>query len=280
MNKIKHTSLVILVFISSFTIFSCDEGINIFTVQDDVALGLQVEQEIYNNTQEYPIFRGDPAIKNYINNNILQAILASPKIERANVFQYSVEIIARDDVLNAFVLPGGRMFVYTGLLKYLDSEAALAGILAHEVAHAEERHATERMTKQYGISILIGIILGDKPSQLAEIAANLFAGLTLLANSRADEDQSDLRSFEYLQDTKYYPGSVKFFFEKMRDEGIVNSNPAKIETFLSTHPNPIERIAVTNQRLQQAGIAVKDWRSNDAGVFRNDYLTNIRNRLP
>ncbi|MBA4250455.1 MAG: peptidase M48 [Chlorobiaceae bacterium] len=280
MNKIKHTSLVILVFISSFTIFSCDEGINIFTVQDDVALGLQVEQEIYNNTQEYPIFRGDPAIKNYINNNILQAILASPKIERANVFQYSVEIIARDDVLNAFVLPGGRMFVYTGLLKYLDSEAALAGILAHEVAHAEERHATERMTKQYGISILIGIILGDKPSQLAEIAANLFAGLTLLANSRADEDQSDLRSFEYLQDTKYYPGSVKFFFEKMRDEGIVNSNPAKIETFLSTHPNPIERIAVTNQRLQQAGIAVKDWRSNDAGIFRNDYLTNIRNRLP
>lgn len=280
MNKIKHTSLVILVFISSLTIFSCDEGINIFTVQDDVALGLQVEQEIYNNTQEYPIFRGDPAIKNYINNNILQAILASPKIERANVFQYSVEIIARDDVLNAFVLPGGRMFVYTGLLKYLDSEAALAGILAHEVAHAEERHATERMTKQYGISILIGIILGDKPSQLAEIAANLFAGLTLLANSRADEDQSDLRSFEYLQDTKYYPGSVKFFFEKMRDEGLVSNNAAKIETFLSTHPNPIERIAVTNQRLQQAGIAVKDWRSNDAGIFRNDYLTNIRNRLP
>ena len=92
--------------------------------------------------------------------------------------------------------------VYTGLLKFIDNEATLAGVLGHEIAHAERRHATQRITKAYGVQILLSIVLGEKPAQIAEITANLFAGLALLTNSRADETEADEYSFGYLKSTQ------------------------------------------------------------------------------
>ena len=179
-----------------------------------------------------------------------------------------------------FALPGGYVYVYTGLLGYLDSEAALAGVLGHEIAHAEERHATERMTSYYGVSILLSLILGENPSQIAEIGANLFVGLGFLANSRSDEDQADERSFEYLQDTRYYPGSVKFFFEKMKEDGLVSSKSDRVATFLSTHPDPIDRISKTNERLTKAGIQIKDYKSSGEGIYKGEYQTHIKSKFP
>src|SRR3989339_869067 len=148
---------------------------------------------------------------------IFQPILQSPDVLYKNVFKYNLEIIKNDTILNAFAVPGGPVYVSTGLLKYLDSEAALAGVLGHEIAHAERRHATNRMTKQMGIQMLTQLVLGQNPSQTAMIASNLFVGLAFLANSRADEDEADRYSIDYLKDTRFYPGSVKFFFEEMRD---------------------------------------------------------------
>ena len=62
-------------------------------------------------------------------------------------------------------------------MKFIDNEATLAGIMAHEIAHAERRHVTQRLTAYYGVSMLMGFILGGNPSLLAEIASNLFVGL-------------------------------------------------------------------------------------------------------
>lgn len=266
----------------TITINSCDPetgALNIFSDSDDVQLGIQVQGEIANNPAEYPIFKGDPSIKNYIKTRIFDHILASPKVAKKNVFKYSIEIVDQN-IYNAFALPGGPIYVYSGLLKYLDSEAALAGIIAHEIAHAERRHATNRLTKYYGVSILLSIILGDKPSELAEIAVNLFVGLAFLANSRADEDEADDYSVKYLTDTRYYPGGVKFFFEKMRDDGLISSQSSSIATFLSTHPDPIQRIAVADQRMQSLGYLVKTYQSTDSDIYRQEYLLNIKNKLP
>lgn len=268
------------IFMLPITLYNCAaSSMNLFTDSDDIALGKQVSDEIRNNPKEYPIYKGDPAVKKYINDKIVQEILVSPKIQKKNVYDYRIELIDDDSVYNAFALPGGNIYIYTGILKYLDSEAALAGVLGHEIAHAEQRHATKRMTKSYGVSILTNIILGDKPSQIAEISANLFVGLAFLANSRSDEDESDQYSFEYLKDTRFYPGGVKFFFEKMRDDGLVNLKSRSIETFLSTHPDPIDRISSTNQRLQQNNIQVIDYKSNANGVFKDEYKMHIKNKL-
>lgn len=135
------------------------------------------------------------------------------------------------------------------------------------------------MTKQYGISYLLSIVLGENPSEIAAIAANLLTGLTLLANSRADEDQSDEYSIKYLISTRYYPGAVKFFFEEMRDDGLVSEGSSSIETFLSTHPDPIDRINTANERLQQQGIEIKTWQTTGDGMYKQEYRTNILNKF-
>ncbi|MFA7227707.1 MAG: M48 family metalloprotease, partial [Melioribacteraceae bacterium] len=173
----------------------------------------------------------------------------------------------------------GYVYVYTGLLKYLDSESALAGVIGHEIGHAERRHATQRMTGLYGLQILASLALGQNPSQLAEIAANLFTGLAVLANSRANEDESDDYSIKYLSSTRFYPGSVKFFFEKMRDDGKVSRGGQGIGTFLSTHPDPLARISSTEQRIKSMGLQVMSYKSTGKGIFRDEYKKNILARL-
>jgi predicted Zn-dependent protease len=255
---------------------------NIFSDADEVALGANVANEIAANQQEYPIYRGDPALKQYIKSQIFDQILVANAIKKRNVYQYELEVIDRPDILNAFALPGGKVYVYTGLLKYLDSEAALAGVLGHEIAHAERRHATQRMTNQYGTAMLISLVLGQNPNQYVEIAANLFAGLSLLSNSRSAEEESDKFSIAYLQETRFYPGGVKFFFEKLRDDGKVNPGGSSgLETFLSTHPDPIARISTTDAQLRNANFPVFSYNNYAGqGVFRNEYVQNISNRLP
>lgn len=254
-------------------------GLNIFSDTDEVNLGMQLDQEIRKNPKEYPIYSGDPSVKNYIINNIFNQILNSPEVKKRNVYKYQLELVQDDNTLNAFATPGGFIYVYTGILKYLDSEAALAGVLAHEIAHAERRHATQNLTSYYGISMLMSLVLGENPGELAQIAANLLTGLTFLANSRAFEDEADDYSIRYLRSTRFYPGGVKFFFEKMRDDKLVDSQPSKIKTFLSTHPDPIDRINTAEARLRNLGIPIKDYRSNDPDVFRQTYQANIKSKL-
>jgi len=255
------------------------QNANIFTDKDDVQLGEQVVAEINSNAKEYPIYKGDPSLKKYINERIFQHILNAPSVKKKNVFNYNIEIIDRPDVMNAFALPGGYIYVYTGLLKYLDSEAALAGVIAHEIAHAEKRHATKRMTQYYGASILVSLILGKNPSQLSEIVSNLFVGAAFLANSRANEDEADASSVEYLRGTRYYPGAVKFFFEKMKADNLITGKSSKIEVFLSTHPDPIDRINTINTVLQLQNIPVISYNGNGDNLFRDEYKKNILAKL-
>ena len=165
------------------------------------------------------------------------------------------------------------------MLKYLDSEAALAGVLGHEIAHAERHHAAMRITKSNLLNIGASLVLGSNAPQIATIAVNLFAGMAFLKNSRDDEDEADMYSFKYLSSTRFYPGSVKFFFEKMRDDGKVSGGGKGVATFLSTHPDPIERIAVTEQRLKDSGIAVKNYKNNEKNFFKADYKKNILDKM-
>ncbi len=278
--KIILTRSMLVLFLTVLPfIYSCDTGINIFSLEDDAQLGQELNAQIQTDPQEYPIFHGDPSIKSYIATQIFNQILATPQIQHRDVFNYQVEIIDDDSTLNAFALPGGYVYVYTGLIKYLTSSAALAGVLGHEIAHAELRHATQRMTAYYGVSILLNIILGENPSQFEEIAVNLFVGLGFLANSRSDEDQADEYSVNYLTDTRFYPGSVMFFFEEMRDDGLISSNADAIATFLSTHPDPINRIASTQQRLRDLNIPIKSYDDTGEGIFHDEYQQNVLDKF-
>ncbi|MBI2417782.1 MAG: M48 family metalloprotease [Ignavibacteriales bacterium] len=284
-NRISIVFLTMLTFGLFFA--ACDDigkvaADILFTDQDDVTLGQQVVSQINADTKTYPIWNDGRSteVKYYLNNTVLTELLKSPVIEKKGVYQYHIEVI-KDTILNAFALPGGPIYVYTGLLKYLTSESALAGVIGHEIAHAERRHAAQRMAAQYGLQMLMNVVLGQNPSTLAQIGANLLSGIALLQNSQLNETESDDYSFKYLKGTKYYPGSVKFFFEQMQADGLVSAS-GKVEAFFSTHPDPLSRIAGTNTRLTNDNITVIKFDDTASGInlYRTEYQNQIWAKLP
>ncbi len=248
-------------------------GANIFTDADDIKLGQQIDEQLRKDPKQYPILTGHPEVKSYVA-GVANRVLASPQITKRGIYAYQVEVIHDDSTVNAFCTPGGYIYVYTGLLKFVDNEATLAGVLGHEIAHAERRHATKRMTSQYGAQILLSLVLGDNPNQIAEITANLFTGLALLANSRSDEAEADEYSLKYLSNTVYYPGAITLFFQKMEAK-TGGAGGTEFDRLLSTHPLDQDRIDHVNQLLAAMG----NPRSSESNLFKDRYST-FRRSLP
>jgi len=237
--------MMTLVFLSS-----CSEdnnGINIFTVEDDMQLGLQMEQEIQGSPAEYPLLSHSEYTEAYQHiERVRDAVLATGLVDYDTEFEWAVHIIRNDTVLNAFCTPGGYIYFYTGMIKFLDNEAEFAGVMGHEMAHAARRHSTEQMTTAYGLQVLLSVVLGQNPSLLAQMAADLAAGVASLAFSRNDEYEADEYSVKYLYETSYDARGVGGFFEK------ITGSPQPPE-FLSTHPNPDNRIEKINETWLELG---------------------------
>lgn len=224
-----------------------DGGINIFTIEDDKTFGAQVEAEIAQNPTEYPLLprSGNEAAYAYLE-AMRDEILATGKLNHRTDFVWKLYIVDDDNVQNAFCTPGGYIYVYTGLIKYLENASSLAGVLGHEMAHADRRHSTDQMTQQYGIGTLLEIVLGENQNALTDIAANL----TSLAFSRGQETEADAYSVEYLCPTLSQfraDGAADFFIK------IANSGGQQPPAFLSTHPNPDNRVEKIQAKENELG---------------------------
>jgi len=230
----KSFSYLVLSIVTLFSVsvfYSC--GANLFSVSDDVSIGRDLDKQIRADRTNYPIMEGHDDVRNYVNTVGRSILNSSSLIQYKSVFPYKFDVIQDDSTVNAFCIPGGYIYVYTGLIKFVDNEAALAGVMAHEIAHAERRHMTQRLTSYYGVSTILSLVLGSNPNQFAEIAANLFVGLGFLANSRADETEADDYSIKYLRSSQYYPGSIIFFFNKIREEQRKKgTTPGSLEDYL------------------------------------------------
>lgn len=220
-------------------------SINVFPVSEDKQLGAQFDADIRKDPKTYPILNNVSA-KMYVQ-NIVNEIKKSPLVQYESTFPYTVELINDDKTVNAFCTPGGYIYVYTGLIKMLDNEASLAGVLGHEIAHAERRHSTSRMTKAMGMQALLDLLSRNSSDRTVNFAANAFAGMGLLKNSRDDEDEADEYSFKYLQSTRWYPGAILYFFDKVKGRG-----GSALEELFSTHPMPQTRLDATIARLKDA----------------------------
>ncbi len=209
-------------------------GFNLFSIEDDKALGKQVSAQIASDPKTYPLLpeRSNEEVYKYIR-GLTQQLLRSGKVAHANDFDWQVQIIKDDKTLNAFAVPGGHLYVYTGLIKYLDSEDQLAGVMGHEIAHAAQRHSTQQMTKLYGLDALRQIATGQKD---AGALAQLALGLATLKFSRSHEAEADEFSVIYLCNSNLNAAGAAGFFEKIKGQG---GNPPE---FLSTHPDPGNRI--------------------------------------
>ncbi len=234
---------LLVLFFSFAILFSCngckDQGFNIFSIEDDKQLGLQLQDEISANPGDYPVLSESQYSAAYAHlYRIRDSILNSGNVVHKDDFEWDLQIIQDDSVLNAFCAPGGYIYVYTGLIKFLDSEDQLAGVLAHEIAHADKRHSTEQLTKSYSISLLLQVVLGENAQLLSEIAQ----GLVSLKFSRSDESEADEYSVKYLCPTEYNAAGAAGFFDKLIQMEQAGATPQ----FLSTHPNPDNRVADMN----------------------------------
>jgi predicted Zn-dependent protease len=258
----------------SFALFQSCEQTNIFSDKDDVELGKEIDKEIKSNPKQFPMLQGHEDIKEYVT-SMGKDILQSDKIKKKKIYPYNFQII-NDTIVNAFCTPGGYIYVYTGLMRFCDNEATLAGILGHEIAHAEKRHVTQRLTAYYGVSLLLSFILGGNPSFLAEIAANLFVGLAFLKNSRDDETEADYYSIQYLKTSRWYPGGITFFFDKIKEEQKKKgTTPGDLDRLLSTHPLPNDRITFVNKELSKLSPRPDPTK----GLYTDEYQ-RIKQKLP
>ena len=156
----------------------------------------------------------------------------SGQVDYKDDFEWRLRIIHDDSTLNAFCTPGGYIYIYTGILKFLESEDEFAGVLGHEIGHADMRHSTRQMTKMFGVQVLVSIIAGDR-----EMLGQVTSALVNLSFSRAHENEADERSVKYLCPTDYNSAGGAGFFEKLQEMG--SESPPE---FLSTHPSPEGRI--------------------------------------
>ncbi|MCB9224603.1 MAG: M48 family metallopeptidase [Crocinitomicaceae bacterium] len=221
-----------------------DGGFNLFPVEKDKELGLQVAGQIESNPSEYPILdsASNVAAYKYIY-KVRDKILATGEVKHKDDFAWRVRIVNDDETLNAFCTPGGYIYFYTGIIKYLDNEAQLAGVMGHEMGHADLRHSTRQMTKQFGVQLLLSAVLGDQ-SAIGQITAGLLA----LKFSRAHETEADQMSVYYLCPTDWPADGGAGFFEKIEASGA--QQPPQ---WLSTHPSPENRIENFHNLAKEKG---------------------------
>lgn len=247
----KKFSLIIgaiaAVVVISFSSCKDEDGdFNIFSIEDDKQMGAQVDAEIESDSSgldvmsiaQYPTAYGH---LQRITNNILN----SGQVRYKDEFKWEVHLIRDDSTLNAFCTPGGYIYVYTGLIKFLESEDQLAGVMGHEIAHADKRHSTDAMTRQYGIQTLINIVFGQDKGAVARLAVQLKE----LQYGRKAESEADEFSVIYLYPTDYDARGASRFFEKLVSSGQTGGTP----TFLSTHPDPGDRVMKIQEKWSELG---------------------------
>ena len=158
-------------------------------------------------------------------NQIGQNLARTPE---ANAYPYYFKLV-NDDSINAFALPGGPMYVHTGLLKAADSEGEVAGVLAHEMSHVALRHGAAQITKQQRYGALFGVIgaLGGTLTadqngncgmlcQITQAGTSLGQNSLLMKFSRGYEHDADLNGARMMAAAGYNPIQLPQFFEKLQ----------------------------------------------------------------
>ena len=220
-------------------------GFNLFSKQQDVQLG----QEAANQVRQKMHVINDPVLTDYVNR--VGKRLASSQEARDSGFPFTFEVVA-DPSINAFALPGGPMFINTGLLKAVDSEAELAGVMGHEMSHVILRHGTNQASKAQLFQIpaaLAGVAGGGSMlGQLAQVGVGLGANGVLLKFSRNAESQADLMGSHMMAESGYNPMELARFFEALEGK---NGNRGM--QFFSDHPNPGNRERAIEEEVDRMG---------------------------
>jgi len=223
--------------------------------EKEIALGLSAFREVLKHAR----LSKDPEIIMMVNRVGQRIAKAANKPE----YVWEFAVIDDDEQVNAFALPGGKVAVFTGILKHTKTEAGLATVMAHEVAHALQRHGAERYSRGILESIaqigaLAGAAVGGIDPGVAIGAMSAYGVGVALPNSRAQETEADFIGLQLMAKAGYDPREAVPFWErmsgcprKMIGKFCFRSQNA-IPEFLSTHPSDVTRIDQIEAWIPQA----------------------------
>jgi beta-barrel assembly-enhancing protease len=214
---------------------------NFYSLEKEVALGRQLAAEVDRTSK----FVTDPAIVEYVNRVGQNLALHSD-----SKVPFTIKVIDSPDV-NAFALPGGLLYVNRGVVEAAESEAELAGVMAHEIAHVAARHGVEQASKGQFLNYasIPLIFLGGLPGYILQQAAGLAVPLTFLKFSRGAEKEADLLASQYLWASGYDPNAMVSFFEKLQAKD--KKRPGTIARAFSSHPPTQDRIKEVRKLLER-----------------------------
>jgi len=225
--------------------------------QQEVALGLEAGPQF---SEEFGGPYADPVIQEYVKR--IGAKVAARAAHPDYPYEYSFTVLD-SEVINAFALPGGPIYVTRGLLFELGDESQLAAVLAHEATHVGARHSAQQISQQMGVSVLVSIASaamgrgeGEKvpppegEASNVEQIAKLVAGLVGLRYSRKHETEADIYGLDFLVEAGYQPmGMVRVMEMFQRKEEEAGGNGPE---FLRTHPNPGNRVQNLREKIQES----------------------------
>jgi predicted Zn-dependent protease len=234
--------------------------------QQELEMGRQYATQI---NQQLPIV-SDATLNRYL--NVLGSQIAS---RGARGLQYQFFIV-NSNVVNAFAVPGGYVYINRGVIERADNVSELAGVLAHEIAHVEHRHGVEQMEKAQGANLgltLAYVLLGRAPTGVEEAAINIGGGLYFSRHSREAENEADRTAVPLMVAAGISPVGLPTFFQELVAER--QRTPSALESWFATHPLTEDRIANTQALVNQYSSAQLRNLTTNTSQF-NDFKARMR----
>ena len=211
------------------------------STEKEIAIGLQSAPQMIN---QYGGMHPDQNQQRYI--DAIGAKLVTSSLAKDTPYQYEFHLLADNETINAFALPGGQIFITQALFSKLTSEDQLAGILGHEIGHVLGRHSAERIAEtEFWQTISQGASVGADAGELvAGIGQNV-----LLGNGRDDELESDELGVKFMMDAGYDPYKMIEVMKILK----AAAGPNRLPEFKSTHPDPDNRIEKIKEAIEKYG---------------------------
>ncbi len=225
-------------------------------VSEENSLGRQVAAEV---EQELTI-HSNSEVQQYIRK--LGEQIVSVVNDVPSGIRFTFQVVDDPRTVNAFALPGGYIYVYSGLMAKMNTEAELAAVLSHEIAHVTRRHVAQRLVTLYGVELLSKVALGSEPGVVTGIVATVVEQGFLLRYSREQETDADEVGLRYMIRANYNPYGFVDFFSLMLDQ----QSPPE---FLLTHPLPANRIKLMKSEIQKiSNVPTRDNREEFQAIKR------------
>ncbi len=213
--------------------------VNFYSLEKEIALGKQLAQQVERQSKVI----NDPVVSEYVN-RIGQNLVRNSDAK----VPFTIKVI-EDPAVNAFALPGGFFFVQSGLILKADTEAELAGVMAHEIAHVAARHGTRQATRGEiaQLATIPLIFMGGAAAYGIYEASGLLVPLSFLKFSRQFESEADYLGVQYMYKAGYDPTAFVDFFEKIQT--MEKRKPGTMSKMFSTHPPTDDRIGKSQKEI-------------------------------